>query len=153
MSQGKVVWDGGCAGCGFPRFFQNWSDSAILISSTQKPADLGHYCRCKWYCWVKHNWKGWAYCSGSQKQPKIQNAPRSALSCTADAEVSPVICKSDLESEEEDLCGIQDYVYLLWNSGTGKRQVYWVTLDEGRREKKRMTVDITKYLICVWRLL
>lgn len=94
----------------------------ILISSTQKPADLGHHYRCK--CCVQYNWKGWTYCSGSQKQPKIQNAPRSAPSGTADKEISPVICKSDLESgEEEDLCGIQYYVYLLLNFGTGKRQI------------------------------
>lgn len=67
-----------------------------LISNTQKPADLGHHCRCQWYYWVQHEWRRWAYFSGSQKQPKTENALRSALPGTADARITPVICKSDL---------------------------------------------------------
>lgn len=119
------------------RFFQNLN-SAFLISSTQKPADLGHHCRSKLYWRVQHSRKGWTYCSGSQEQPKIQNAPRSTLSSMADAEIFPGICKCDLESEkEEDMCGIQDYVYLLRNFATCLLQqetsllTYWMR-EEGK---------------------
>lgn len=96
MSQRRLIWDESCAVCGFPRFFQNWSDFVTLISSTQKPADLGHHWRCQWYCWVDCEWKRWAYSAGSQKQPKIQNPLRSALLGTADAGITLMICKSDL---------------------------------------------------------
>lgn len=55
----------------------------------------------------------------------------------ADVAIFPVICKCDLESEkEEDLCDIQDYVYLLRNFATCLLQQETSLLNYWMREEQ-----------------